>query len=75
MNARRQIRVRMGAAVKTREAGQHASVPLHTPEIPVRTVKRMHLFEKSSIYTRLFNEKIKLHKEVNIQPIESRVRG
>ena len=45
MNARHQIRVRMEAAAKTREEGQHASVPRHTPEIPVRMVKRMHLFE------------------------------
>ena len=48
MNARQQIRVRMEAAAKTREEGQHASVPRHTPEIPVRTVKRMHLFTKYS---------------------------
>ena len=48
MNARHQIRVRMEAAAKTREEGQHASVPRHTPEIPVRMVKRMHLFKKSS---------------------------
>ena len=48
MNARHQIRVRMEAAVRTREEGQHASAPLHTPEIPVRMVKRMHLFKKSS---------------------------
>ena len=51
MNARPQIRVRMEAAAKTREEGQHASVPRHTPEIPVRMVKRMHLFKKIFLST------------------------